>query len=74
MTGQGFDLVQSVTMQVEGIGQTVSSQLKLFRAEQNGKCVISMRHAVITLLGGYGANNYKCDTWGITLICFLAES
>lgn len=27
VTGQGFDLVQSAAMQVEGIGQTVSNRL-----------------------------------------------
>lgn len=30
VTGQGFDLVQSATMQVEGIGRTVSSRLCSF--------------------------------------------
>lgn len=30
VTGQGFDLVQSATMQVEGIGHTVSNQLCSF--------------------------------------------
>lgn len=29
VTGQGFDLVQSVTMQVLGIGETVSNQLNI---------------------------------------------
>lgn len=30
VTGQGFDLVQSATMQVQGVGQTVSNQLNCF--------------------------------------------
>lgn len=30
VTGQGFDLVQSATMQVPGVGQTVSNQLNCF--------------------------------------------
>lgn len=40
VTGQGFDLVQSATMQVEGVGHTVSHQLCSFH-QTCGKLVLN---------------------------------
>lgn len=88
MTGQGFDLVQSATMQVQGIGETVSNQLNCFsfnhimkpvgmynQVEQNRKYMLSMGHEVIALTTTSNLQNKhdKFDILGITLICVLAE-
>lgn len=84
VTGQGFDLVQSAIMQVQGIGQTVSNQLNCFsfnhimkpvgmynQVEQNRKYMLSMGHEVITRTTTYKRSTTSLIFWELRLFAFL---